>query len=277
MCTDGDEGLASRLADELADRAWAQRHVALPPMRGVDEALDEVARGPWRHAGPVTLVDVDDVVGAGAPGGNTHFVAALATNDRAVALVPLHDPAAVEATWELPVGTRVSLVLRGTPGYEQPEVPVVATVAAKRTTDFGRMVRLDIGTFHVAVSERAPLPIDPKFWRELGLSPRRADLMVQKKFFHYRMFHLTIPFQHIPVVSKGATSFDRVPVTRVRGADSSVREARRLAPGRPAVPGYAGHALARRSCARRRSFARLKAVTSWAPSPACELRPERAS
>jgi hypothetical protein len=72
------------------------------------------------------------------------------------------------------------------------------------------MVRLDIGSFHVAVSERAPLPIHPKFWRELGLSPRRADLMVQKNFFHYRMFHLTISFQHIPVVSSGATSFDRV-------------------------------------------------------------------
>jgi microcystin degradation protein MlrC len=184
-------------------------------MRAVDDALDEVARSPWRHAGPVTLVDVDDIVGAGAPGGNTHFVAALAKNDRGlVALVPLHDPAAVDATWELPLGSRVSLVLRGTPGYEQPEVPVVAIVAAKATTDFGRMVRLDIGTFHVAASERAPLPIHPKFWRALGLSPRRADVMVQKNFFHYRMFHLTISFQHIPVVSRGATSFDRVRALR---------------------------------------------------------------
>jgi microcystin degradation protein MlrC len=211
VCTDGDEGLASRLAEELADRAWAQRNVALPPMRTVDDALDEVARGPWRHAGPVTLVDVDDIVGAGAPGGNTRFIAALAKNDRGlVALVPLHDPAAVDATWELPAGARVSLVLRGTPGYEQPEVHVVATVATRRTTDFGRMVRLDIGTFHVAVSERAPLPIHPRFWRDLGLSPRRADLMVQKNFFHYRMFYLAISFQHIPVVSRGATSFDHV-------------------------------------------------------------------
>ena len=211
VCTDGDEALASRLADELADRAWAQRNVPLPPMRTVEDALDEVARGLWRRAAPVTLIDVDDIVGAGAPGGNTHFVAALARRDRGlVALVPLHDPAAVDATWETPVGKRVSLVLRGTPGYEQPEVPVVAVVAAKRTTEFGRMVRLDVGSFHVAVSERAPLPIHPKFWRELGLSPRRSDVMVQKNFFHYRMFHLTISFQHIPVVSKGATSFDRV-------------------------------------------------------------------
>jgi microcystin degradation protein MlrC len=211
VCTDGDAELASRLADELADRAWAQRDVALPPMRSVDEALDEVARRSWPRVGPVTLVDVDDVVGAGAPGGNTHFVAALAKNDRGlVAFVPVHDPEAVALTWDAPVGSRVSLVLRGTPGYGQPEVPLDAVIAAKQTTDFGRLVRLDVGSFHVVVAERAPLPIHPSFWEGVGLSPRKADVIVQKNFFHYRMFYLAISFRHLPVVSQGATSFDRV-------------------------------------------------------------------
>lgn len=211
VCTDGDRALAAGLADELADRAWAQRKVAMPPMRSVDEALDEVARGAWRKAGPVTLVDVDDIVGAGAPGGNTHFVQALAKDDRGlVALVPVHDPAAVARAWDAPLGGRLSLVLRGTPGYDQPEVPLEATVAARHTGEFGRMVRLDSGSFHVVVSERAPLPIHPRFWRDLGLSPRRADLIVQKNFFHYRMFYLTMSFRHLPVVSRGATSFERV-------------------------------------------------------------------
>ncbi|MDB4997239.1 MAG: hypothetical protein JWM74_4671 [Myxococcaceae bacterium] len=226
VCTDGDAVLASKLADELADRAWAQRDVALPPMRSVDEAIDEVVRSPWRRLGPVTLVDVDDVVGAGAPGGNTHFVEALAKNDRGlVAFVPVHDPAAVALAWDVPIGSPLSLVLRGTPGYGQPEVPLEAVVAAKQTTDFGRIVRLDVGTFHVVVAERAPLPIHPSFWEGVGLSPRKADFIVQKNFFHYRMFYLAISFQHLPVVSHGATSFERVkaqtytvpthPVTRV--------------------------------------------------------------
>jgi microcystin degradation protein MlrC len=212
VSTDGDESLASGLADELADRAWAARNVALPPMRTVDEALDEVARGVWRRLGPVTLVDVGDVVGAGAPGGNTHVVEALARDGRGlVALVPVHDPAAVQATWDLPIGARVSLVLRGTPGYGQPEVPIDAVVGARTTSEYGgRMVRLDVGASHVAVSESAPLPIHPRFWRELGVDVRRADLMVQKNFFHYRLFHLTTSFRHLPVVSPGATSFDRV-------------------------------------------------------------------
>ncbi len=211
VCTDGDTELAARLADELADRAWSQRHAELPPMRGIDEALDEVATSAWRRLGPVSLVDVGDVVGAGAPGGSTQVVASLAGDDRGLSVyVPVHDPAAVDATWRLTVGDRRRVTLRGTPGYAQPEVELDATVAHKAVTDFGRTVRLDTGSFHVAVSERSPLPIHPSFWSDLGLSVRRADAIVQKNFFHYRMFYATTSFRHIPMVSDGATSLERV-------------------------------------------------------------------
>ena len=37
--------------------------------------------------------------------------------------------------------------------------------------------------------------------------PRSADVIVQKNFFHYRMFYLGTTFRHIPVTSgEGATS-----------------------------------------------------------------------
>ena len=97
-------------------------------------------------------------------------------------------------------------MLRGTPGYDQPEVPLRAVVAAKSDSAMGRRVRLEVGTLQVAVTSHPPLPIHPKFWRELGVSVRRADVLVQKNFFHYRLFHLTTSFRHIPVVSQGATS-----------------------------------------------------------------------
>jgi microcystin degradation protein MlrC len=215
VCTDGDEALANRLVDELADLAWAQRKVALPPMRSVDEALDEIASSVWRRLGPVSIVDVDDIVGAGAPGGNTHIIESLANNGRGLrALVPLHDPTAVEQAWTCSVGDRTTLTLSGTPGYEQPSVRVNASIGAKATTEFGRSVRLDIDGFHVAISERPPLPIHPKFWHDLQLSPRSADLIVQKNFFHYRMFYLTTSFRHLPVVSDGASSLERVRTRR---------------------------------------------------------------
>lgn len=210
VSTDGDEGLARELADRLGDELWEMRKVELPKMYGPHAAIEEARRSRWRKAGPVTFVDVDDIVGAGAPGGNTHVAAALASEGRGlVSFVPLHDPAAVERLWDVAPGTRSRVALRGTPGYEMPELELDATVAARAHTDFGRVVRLDAGDLHVVVSERPPLPIHPSFWSTVGLSARRADVIVQKNFFHYRMFHLGISFRHIPVVSEGATSLEK--------------------------------------------------------------------
>ncbi|MCC6649410.1 MAG: M81 family metallopeptidase [Polyangiaceae bacterium] len=211
VTTDGDADLAERLADQLADRAWTARRAPLPELLDIDRALDEVRRSPWRKLGPITLVDVDDIVGAGAPGGNTRIVEALVADDRGLSLlVPVHDPAAVARAFETPLGATLELSLRGTPGYEQPEVPLVATVAARADDPrWGRRARLTAGRTEIAVTERPPLPIHPGFWRELGIDPRRADAMVQKNFFHYRLFHLATSFRHLPVVTDGATNLRR--------------------------------------------------------------------
>jgi len=211
VTTNGDAALADQLADQLADWAWAVRREPMPPMRTVDEGLEEAQHNVWRKLGPVTLVDVDDIVGAGAPGGNTHVIQALMRNDHGLRVyVPLHDPAAVQATWECAVGTAVNVQLRGTPGYGQPEVTLQATIGAKETTPSGRVVRLDCGPWHAAITEFPPLPIHPSFWSKLGLNARKADVIVQKNFFHYRMFYAATSFSHIPVVSAGATSFERI-------------------------------------------------------------------
>lgn len=211
VTTDGDARLAAELADKLADRAWSVRNVEMPRSRSIDEALDEVRASVWRKLGPITLVDGDDIVGAGAPGGNTRIVQALARNDRGLrAYVPVHDPALVAEVWDAPLGSRRTVLMRGTPGYGAPEVELDAVLAARETTEFGRTVRLDVGSFHVAVSDRSPLPIHPSFWSRLGLSARDADCIVQKNFFHYRMFYATTSFRHLLVESDGATSLRRV-------------------------------------------------------------------
>jgi hypothetical protein len=78
-------------------------------------------------------------------------------------------------------------------------------------------VRLDVahaegGTLHVVVTERPPLPIHPSFWRALGLSVRSAHVIVQKNFFHYRLFYPA--FRHVGITSGGATSLEEVVRTR---------------------------------------------------------------
>ncbi len=215
VSTDGDLGLADRLADQLADRVWQERHESLPPMFSVREALSEAEKSPWRRLGPVTLVDCDDVVGAGAPGGNTCIVKELVeSGSPLVAFVPVHDPALVNELRDAPLGEKRRVILRGTPGYGVPEVSLDVTLVASARTDSGLALRLDVslgkGRLHLVVTERAPLPIHPSFWSVLGLAARDADVVVQKNFFHYRMFYATTSFAHVPVVSHGATSFEAV-------------------------------------------------------------------
>jgi microcystin degradation protein MlrC len=214
VTTDGDEALANRCAEELADLAWAQRKVPLPEMYDVAGALDQVRDNRvWRKLGAVSLVDVDDIVGTGAPGGNTHLIKELVNDDRGlISYVPLHDPAASATLWALPEGEAVSIALSGTPGYEQPEVALEARLVQKQETDFGKTIRLDVagGELHIAVTERPPYTCSPNFWNQLGLPARKADLIVQKAFFHYRMFYAASSFRHIGFVSDGASSLQRV-------------------------------------------------------------------
>lgn len=232
VSTDDDRALADELADELADLAWAQREVPLPPMLEIDEAIEEARKSPWRKLGPITLVDVDDIVGAGAPGGNTRILRALLAHELR-AFVPLHDPHAIEALWSAPLASRRRVILRGTPGYEQPEVELDATIAAKNEAQLGRMIRLDTGPLSVVLTERPPLPIAPKFWRMLDLNARDAAIIVQKNFFHYRLFYATTSFRHLPVVSGGATSFERV---RARAYRVPTYPAQAVADWRPSDP-----------------------------------------
>lgn len=213
VSTDGDEALANELADKLADRAWAERAVELPPRRTPLQGMGDAAKSLARKVGPVTFVDMDDIVGAGAPGGNTRILEALLDASALggmTALVPVHDPAAVRALAGKGIGDRVSVEVRGTDGYEQPTVRLEGTLEARHDTDFGQVVRVDAGTVKVALAERPPLPIHPKFWRELGVDPRKADIVVQKNFFHYRIFYALTSFAHVPVITEGATSFERV-------------------------------------------------------------------
>ncbi len=255
VSTDGDPVLAEQLVERLADRAWETRNIDMPRAYTVDEALDEAATTPYRKLGPVALVDGDDIVGAGAPGGNTRIAQVLATNGRGLrAYVPVHDPTLLRALWDAPVGARRSVVLRGTPGYHCPEVPLDVTIGPRTTGEFGRILRLDVGTMHLAIAENPPLPIHPSFWSAIGLSARDADVIVQKNFFHYRIFYATTAFRHILVKSDGATSLDRVrirasrvpthPATRLDDWRASDRALRRLDEPRAATSRTLGHSAA---------------------------------
>jgi microcystin degradation protein MlrC len=152
------------------------------------------------------------VVGAGSTGGSTHILDALVRNaDDLTVYLPLHDPKVLEELWSEPVGAHVSPTLCGTEGLqEQPQVVFDSTVVAKEETAFGKAIVLCRRGLHVAVTERPPYTVHPKFWRQLGLSVWKADAVVQKAFFHYRIFYAASNRKNIAIESRGPTSFEHV-------------------------------------------------------------------
>jgi len=213
VCTDDNQALADSLADELADRVWKVRKVDLPDMKTPAEAIEEVRRSRVSRAlGQVSVVDTCDIVGAGSTGGSTHLLDALVREAGDLTVyVPMHDPRLVDELWERSPGDRVESTVRGTPGLpDQPEVPVAGRIGVRTMTDFGRTVVLEHENLRIAVTEKPPGTLHPRFWADLGLSPWHADAIVQKFFFHYRLFYAPTSRRSIPVMSKGPSSLDNV-------------------------------------------------------------------
>ncbi len=194
VVTDGDEALADRLADELADRAWAVRHLQPPEFPSATEAIS-LAREAWvrRRLGTVCISDASDAVGAGAPGENTALIRALLVEGGdLIAYAPIRDATAVHTLWESEPGTEVEVTVGGRlhPALNEP-LPLRGRVRGKHEGEaFGRRVVVECGRTSVVVTEHAPLATRPGFYREVGLEPWRADVVVVKSLFPFRWYFL---------------------------------------------------------------------------------------
>src|SRR3984893_14107212 len=111
VVTDGDQALADRLADQLADTAWKHRHefihTALP-------VRDAVARALAAEGQPIVLADMADNTGGGAAGGGTEVLRELIrAGARSAVVACIWDPKAVAECVKAGVGTSVTLDVGG--------------------------------------------------------------------------------------------------------------------------------------------------------------------
>ncbi|MBI1947984.1 MAG: M81 family metallopeptidase [Deltaproteobacteria bacterium] len=212
VVTDGDQDKAERLADELAEAAWATRHV-LPPT--FVSAQDAVARAKnarlRRKLGAVVLADASDVVSAGAPGENTELLRVLVEQGQGMlCYVPLRDPALVEELWDAPLGARRCVAIGGKldPSRTRPLEAEVTVLSKTQAHGVDRALVLGIGTVRACVVEGVALAMRPAFFSTLGLDPWKADVIVVKNFFPFRMFFLPLARLTMYVRTSGVTDFD---------------------------------------------------------------------
>ncbi len=212
VVTDGDQALAERHADELAERCWKVKDKLPPRFATASEAISAARRARLRRkVGVVVLADVSDVVSAGATGENTKLLKALLEEgDGLVSYVPLRDPAAIEELWRSPEGARVTVTLGGKLDPARNEgLTVDGRVALKREAHgLDRVVVLDVGSARVVVVEGPALAIKPSFFTSAGLDPWKADVIVVKNFFPFRLFFLPLSRKTVYVSTGGITDPD---------------------------------------------------------------------
>jgi microcystin degradation protein MlrC len=204
VTTRGERALAEDLAEELAEQLWAVRHEAPPAFSTIDQAIREARAATLaRKLGCVVLSDASDVVSAGAEGDNLLVLKALFEDARDLAsLASIRDATSVETLFRAAEGTFVDVTLAGS--WE-----VCGKVKQRLVHPvLGKMAVLDLGHLKIVVTAGPPLSVKPSFFSDLGLSPWRADIVVVKNFFPFRMFFLPVARKVIYVKTQGATDLD---------------------------------------------------------------------
>ena len=212
VVTDGDADVAGRLADGVAQTCWEVRH-KLPPVFHTPRAAVALAQRARvaRKLGVVVMADASDVVSAGAPGENTHLLEVILRDAPELrTYVPLRDAELVERLWTIPDGQAVQVCIGAKLDPARGKrLDLAGTVLHKRQSHgVGRMVVLQISGVHLIVVEGPPLSVKPAFFRNAGLNPWAADVIVVKNFFPFRMFFLPMARLTLYVKSGGVTDFD---------------------------------------------------------------------
>ena len=130
VITHNDQALAEKLADELANMCWQQRHKMPPSFTSPKEALERARKARLRRKlGVVTISDASDVVTAGSTGENTALIRGFIEHGKdLVCYAGLRDPQIVDELWDTAEGEIVNVSVGGTlTHFAAPPVLMVAS------------------------------------------------------------------------------------------------------------------------------------------------------
>ena len=209
VASDGNEILAEKYADELADLLWTTRVKQPPPFTPIIDAISQ-ARKSWiaRRSGAVFFVDASDVVTAGSPGNNTLIIKSLIENAQGLnCFVAIRDPYFIEHLAACKEGDHIQGELGGhlTPEL-YPNISVEGQIYFKgESSGFGQAIVIQYGTIYICVTQASPAVMKADFYHQLGLNVWKADIVVVKNLFPWRLFCLPFNRKSIYVQTEGIT------------------------------------------------------------------------
>ncbi len=209
---DPDAAFADVAADELARRAWDVRHQLPPNFKSPSEAIERARRRRLlRKTGVVVFSDASDVVSAGSAGENTLLLEPLIAATDLVSYATLRDPSLVDTLFKTThAGEFVDVTLgqkldptRGKRLTAHAKVERLGSVHA-----VGRFAVLRINSMHLVVVEGPALAMRPSYYKDAGLDPWKADVIVVKNFFPFLLFFAPLLRDVVFVRTAGITDFD---------------------------------------------------------------------
>ena len=188
LVADGDEARACELGKRMALEFWAQRARMQQPLLGLEESV----RRACAAQGRVVLVDAADATSSGASGDSNAILAELLRQGcTRTALVPLVDPAAVEACFAAGVGGELRISVGGaldprfTPCRVEGRVRVLSDGHMRSEShgeawDAGRTAVLQCGPFTLVLTSRPVSLYDRTPFLVNGQDPAAFDMTVVK-------------------------------------------------------------------------------------------------
>jgi microcystin degradation protein MlrC len=225
VVTDGDQALAQRYADELAQICWDLREDFTIHPTPVKDAIAEALNG---EPGSVyVLADISDSGASGTAGDGTAILKGLLeANARSAAVAQIMDREAVDACIAAGVGSTVTLTVGGKHDDKHGEpVEVTGKVRLIHEGSFvmagpmgrgtvasrGKTVVLEIGGrggIELQLTEIRGHPNDLNFFRAFGIEPTQRRILVLKSAAHFRAAFEPIATKVIEVEAPGISSPD---------------------------------------------------------------------
>lgn len=202
VTTNGDRAAAQRMAEELADYVWEQRHYSTIHFTPLSEAIAK-AKAPGGADKPLVIADYSDNPGAGAYGDATTLLRALIeAGVENAAFHAICDPEAVREAQRAGVGNSVTLDLGGKVDRNVGGGPLRLTAHVAAVTDgemiqygpmgggvsrsYGLSARLRVGGLDIVVISNNGQAIDLAQFTSLGIDPTRRSTIAVKSMQHFR-------------------------------------------------------------------------------------------
>ncbi len=193
VVTDGDWGLADRLARELADSAWDQREDYVRPCLTYLEALN---RAFSTDVQPIVISDFADMMTGGGTGDSTWYLKEfLSRGPQEPCYLTIVDPQAVKKMAEAGEGAEITLKLGGkqddifsSPVEVTGQVLHVLPSSPERELPqrLGLTAVLRIKNIYVVVMERMGYGASPILYSGAGLDPTKAKILIAKSIVDFR-------------------------------------------------------------------------------------------